>query len=187
MWSGGRAWIAIITIIRALSKSTQKKLAIYLAAMLFLNCSLLWQTRQLIIEGLPDFSIFYTAAKIVRQGDGARLYNDDLQRDVQAAFSPRGLELRGSVLPYNHPPFEAIMFLPLAGFSYLTGYSLWLAINLLLLTALVYIMRPCLPNLQQLPFWFWILASFSFFPIFSSLIKGQDSVLLLFLSSLVFV
>jgi hypothetical protein len=170
-----------------LSKSIQKKLALYLSAMLLLNCSLLWLTRQSITQGLPDFTIFYTAAKILQQGDGSRLYDDDLQKNVQTAFSARGLELRGSVLPYNHPPFEALLFLPLAHFSYLTAYLLWLGINLALLATLPLILRPHLPGLRDLPIFLWMLASLAFFPIFASLIKGQDSVLLLFLYSLAFV
>jgi len=155
--------------------------------MLLLNCSLLWLTRQSITQGLPDFTIFYTAAKILQQGDRSRLYDDHLQKNVQTAFSPRGLELRASVLPYNHPPFEALLFLPLAQFSYLTAYLLWLGINLALLATLPFILRPHLPGLRDLPIFLWMLASLAFFPIFASLIKGQDSVLLLFLYSLAFV
>jgi len=169
-----------------LSKSTQKKLALYLAAMLFLNCCLLWRTRHLITQGLPDFTIFYTAGQILRQHNGMRLYDDRLQENIQASFSPRGTELRGSLLPYNHPPFEALLFVPLARFSYATAYLLWLAINLFLLSALPFLLRPQLPGLRNLPLFLWMLAGLSFFPVFASLIKGQDSVLLLFLYSLAF-
>jgi hypothetical protein len=171
---------------RPLSKSIQKKLALYLLAMLLLNGSILMRTRQLIPEGLPDFTIFYTAAHIVHSGQGARLYDDHLQGNFQASFSPRGTELRGSLLPYNHPPFEALLFVPLAGFSYLDAYLIWLAINIVLVCALPFLLRPCLRNLQSISPWLWLLAGFSFFPIFVSLIKGQDSVLLLFLYSLAF-
>lgn len=155
--------------------------------MLLLNCSVLMRTRQLISEGLPDFTIFYTAAQIVHSGQGARLYDDQLQGDLQASFSPRGTELRGSLLPYNHPPFEALIFVPLAGLSYIDAYLIWLAINVVLVCALPFLLRPCLRNLQSISPWLWLLAGFSFFPIFVCLIKGQDSVLLLFLYSLAFV
>lgn len=155
--------------------------------MLLLNCSVLLRTRQLISEGLPDFTIFYTAAQIVHSGQGARLYDDQLQANLQASFSPRGTELRGSLLPYNHPPFEALLFVPLAEFSYIDAYLIWLAINVVLVCILPFLLRPCLRNLQSISPWLWLLAGFSFFPIFVCLIKGQDSVLLLFLYSLAFV
>ena len=175
------------TIIRALSKSTQKKLALYLGAMLFLNGSILVRTRHLIFEGLPDFTIFYTAAQIVHSGQGTRLYDDQLQESIQASFSPRGAELRGSLLPYNHPPSEALLFVPLARFSYVNAYLIWLAVNVGLVFWLALLLRRYLRNLQEIPRWLWILAGFSFFPVFTSLIKGQDSVLLLFFFSLAFI
>src|ERR1700737_4222431 len=95
-----------------LSKATQNKLALYFSAMIALHGYVLWQARQSIPQGLPDFSIFYTAGRIVRDGHGGRLYDDALQESVQREFSPRALERRGSILPYNHPPFEAVLFVP---------------------------------------------------------------------------
>jgi len=171
---------------RALSKSTRNKVTIFLAAMFGLNCAVMWDTRQSIVQGLPDFTIFYTAARILRQGDGAHLYDNNLQQRVQQSFASRSLASRGSLLPYNHPPFEALLFAPLAHFSYLAAYSIWLVINLFLLTILAFVLRLQLTNLAQLPFFIWILASLAFFPIFAALIKGQDSILLLFLYSLAF-
>jgi hypothetical protein len=93
-----------------LPKSTQRKLALYFVAVIVLHGYVLWQARRFIPQGLADFSIFYTAGRIVRDGNGARLYDDALQESVQHSFSPPALESRRTILPYNHPPFEAILF-----------------------------------------------------------------------------
>ena len=136
--------------------------------------------------GLPDFSIFYTASKILSAGKGNELYNDDLQEAVQRGFSPLAIERRGTILPFNHPPFEAILFLPLSHFSYLTAYLIWAGINLTLLLWLIRLLRRNFAVIGQVPPWLWCLAALAFFPIFIALIQGQDSILLLFCFSLAF-
>ena len=78
------------------SKSTRNKLALYFSAMIALQGYVLWQARQSIPLGLPDFSIFYTAGQIVRDGHGGRLYDDALQESLQRSFSPQ-LALLGSI------------------------------------------------------------------------------------------
>jgi hypothetical protein len=170
-----------------LSKLTQRNLALYFSAMIVLHGYVLWQAKQLVPEGLPDFSIFYTAGHILRDGQGARLYDDRLQESVQRSFSPRALEKRGSILPYNHPPFEAVLFVPLARFSYLTAFWIWLGVNLGLLFSALLILRQSLGALGRAPLYLWILGCLAFFPIFMALIRGQDSILLLFLYCLAFV
>ncbi len=130
--------------------------------------------------GLPDFTIFYTAGQILHQGRGADLYHDELQAEVQRSFSSKGLEKRGSILPYNHPPFEAVLFVPLARVSYLSAYFLWLAVNVVLLLSIPYVLRPHFAVLGKEPFALWLLACFAFFPIFVALMQGQDSILILF-------
>jgi hypothetical protein len=170
-----------------LSKTTQRKLAFYFSAMIFLHGYVLWQARQFIPEGLPDFSIFYTAGHIVRDGYGARLYDDALQESAQRSFSPLALESRRTILPYNHPPFEAVLFVPLAGFSYLTAYTIWLVANFAFLFSALLLLRNQLDALGKAPLYLWVLGSLAFFPIFMSLIRGQDSVLLLLLYCVAFV
>ena len=164
-----------------LSKPTQKKLAVYFVAMIFLHGYVLWQARHSIPEGLPDFSGAYTAGRILRDGRGSQLYDDELQESIQRSFSARAIEKRGTILPYIHLPYEALLYAPLAHFSYLTAYGIWLGVNLLLLVSIPFLLRGSLKGLGQAPLYLWLLAGFAFFPIFSSLIQGQDSVLLLFL------
>jgi len=148
---------------------------------------LVWQMRDSIRAGLPDFSIFYTAGHVLDSVNGSRLYDDNLQEQLQRSFSPQAVERRGSILPFNHLPFEALLFVPLVHFSYLTAYLVWLAINLSLLLLTLIILRRHLACLGRTPFWLWALACLGFGPIFIALVQGQDSILLLFVCSLAFV
>jgi hypothetical protein len=63
----------------------------------------------------------------LRDGHGSRLYDDDLQESIQRSFSPLAVQKRGTILPYLHLPYEALLFAPLARFSYVTAYAIWLA------------------------------------------------------------
>jgi hypothetical protein len=154
---------------------------LYFVAMIVLHGDVLWQSRQSIPQGLPDFSGAYTAGRILRDGHGSRLYDDVLQESVQRSFSERAVEKRGTILPYIHLPYEALLFAPLAHFSYLTAYAIWLVVNLVLLCAIPFLLRKRLEALGKAPLYFWLLACCAFFPIFVALIQGQDSILLLFL------
>lgn len=169
-----------------LSRATQARLALYFCAMIALHSNLLWQVRRSIAQGHSDFSIFYTAGRILRDGQGGRLYDDALQESVQRSFSPVAVERLGAILPYNHPPFEAVLFVPLAHLSYVTAYSTWLIVNVALLCAIPFLLRRRLGALGKVPLYLWLLACFAFFPIFSALIQGQDSILLLFLYCLAY-
>jgi glycosyl transferase family 87 len=173
------AYDSVFTVM--LSKPTQRKLTLYFCAMVVLHSHVLWQSRQFIPEGLPDFSGSYTAGLLLRDGHGSRLYDDHLQESVQRSFSPLAVQKRRTILPYLHLPYEALLYAPLAHFSYLTAYAIWLAVNLALLCAIPFLLRSRLERLGTAPVYLWLLACFAFFPIFIALIQGQDSILLLFL------
>lgn len=169
-----------------ISKPTQTKLALYFCAMIVLHGDVLWHARRSIPQGLPDFSIFYTAGRILRDRQGSRLYDDALQESVQRSFSPLAVQRRGVILPYNHPPFEALLFVPLAHLPYVTAYLTWFLVNAGLLCSIPFLLRRRLTTLGNAPLYLWLLASLAFFPIFIALIQGQDSILLLFLYCLTY-
>jgi len=170
-----------------LKKQTQRKLALYFSTMIFLNGFLVWRSEHGITIGLSDFSCFYTAAEILHEGRGHQLYNLDLQEAVQRSATPAALVERGAVLPYNHPPFEAPLFLPLIACPYSVAYSIWLVVNVGLLTAVIMILRKNLRFLGQLPLYLWIAACLAFTPITFALIQGQDSIVLLFCFCIAFI
>jgi hypothetical protein len=163
-----------------LPKSTQRKLALYLASMVSLHGFVLFKSLAGIRAGLPDFSIFYTAGRILHDGHRLELYDNRVQEQVQRSFFPAAVEKRKSILPYNHPPFEALLFAPLARFSYRTAYCLWLTVNVGLLVVMTLILRRYFAHLGRAPLYLWLLACFGFYPIFCALLQGQDSILVLF-------
>src|SRR5580704_9332227 len=94
-------------------RSAGKLLVIFLTGMVLMHALVFWSLREKIRQGYPDFSIFYTAGTIVRQGLAGRLYDTGLQFQIQRQFASQ-VFIRQGALPYNHPPFEALIFAPLA-------------------------------------------------------------------------
>lgn len=144
---------------------------------------LFWNSSRVAMKGNADFIIFYTAGRIVASGSREALYDYELQRKLELEISPRYQR----ALVYNHPPFEALLFTPLARLPYRRAYICWLLVNLSLLCVLpVLLWRHLKFASQSLPELLY-LSFFSFFPILSALLQGQDSILLLLLATLAFV
>jgi hypothetical protein len=127
-----------------------------------------------------DFSSFYTAGVIIRQGNGPKLYDLGEQAQIE-----RQLFHRENPLIYLHPPFEALGFAALARLSYVQAYVLWGAINVLLWLFFQHLQRPYTPIPRNSIRYFWLCSLF--FPFWVALFQGQTSVLLLLLFSLTFV
>jgi hypothetical protein len=119
-----------------------------------------------------DFSVRYAAGLIVRQGNGAKLYDVQEQARIQEGLFPG----RGFLFEL-HPPFEVLLYAPLTKFSYLHAYVVWGIFNIFLWTAFVYLARRCAPVPKQTFQYF--LVCFTFFPLWINLHHGQTSLLLL--------
>ena len=126
-----------------------------------------------------DFGALYTAGWIVRQGEGAKLYN----LEEQAEAEERVLERKG-LLPIIHPPFEAVAFAPLSLLPYSYAYLAWGAMNIVLWMWFAYLLRPYVPVPKQT--FRYLILCFAFFPAWIALFQGQTSFLLLLLFTLVF-
>ncbi len=158
---------------------------VYMAGMVVVHLAVLWNLRQMIRKGYPDFTIYYCAGTMVRQGLGRDLYSDATQLKVQLEFSPDVATHLGAV-PYNHPPFEALWFTPLTYFSYPGAFILWDLLNLTMLMAVPFLLRSQLLSPQDFSWPLWVAATLAFFPVFFALLQGQDSILLLLLYTLGF-
>jgi hypothetical protein len=158
----------------------------YVVGVLVIHLLLVWSARELILKGYPDFTIYYTAGTMVRQGMGHQLYDDRIQFEVQKQFAPQ-VATRLGALPFNHPPFEALLFVPISWLSYRAAYLLWMVLNLGMVTTLVILLRPYVPVMTAWSVLVWAGVSLAFFPIFFALFQGQDTILLMFLYSLTFV
>jgi len=157
-----------------------------LAAMLAIHVSMAWNSRDLIRKGYPDFTIFYSAGKILREGLAAKLYDEATQYRIQQEFAA-GVSIRQGPLPYNHPPFEALLFVPFTYLPYFSAYLLWNTINLLILCWLPLLLRPYLPILRPVPAPLCVFIALAFFPVFIAFLQGQDIVGLALLFALAYV
>ncbi|HXY10743.1 MAG TPA: glycosyltransferase family 87 protein [Terriglobales bacterium] len=167
-------------------KDFKTPLLLWLAAMAALDLLLAWNSRDLLRQGYQDFTIFYSAAKIVRQGLGHQLYDERTQYRIQQGFTPAA-NIRKGPLPYNHPPFEVLIFVPFSLLPYLVAYLLWDLASLLILLLLFVLLRPHISILRQVSVVHWLLASLGYFPTFFALLQGQDTLLLLLIFTLVFI
>lgn len=135
---------------------------------------------RIVPTGEPDFSIFYTAGKMLREGRGAQLYDASQQLAVQREFVAVS-DRRHGPLPYIHPPFEALIFLPLTFLSFTNAFVVWNVLNLGMLFGVLLLLRQSLDLLQVVPAWEGMLAVLAFFPIVATFHQGQDAILLLLL------
>ena len=147
---------------------------------------LFWHAKDDAIRGLADFSTFYSAARMVQIGLGHQLYDAATQKHVQSMLYPKATA-RNGLLPYIHPPFEALLYLPLARIPYPAAYSAWALVNLLLLFLTARLVSPYLPELKAVWSPLPVLIFLGYFPVFIAILQGQDSILLLFIFALVFV
>ncbi len=157
---------------------------LFLAGMLLIHVLVFAKVWRQLRAGYPDFTIFYTAGLIVRQGLGSHLYESGLQFRIQQGFA--AVPIRKGPLPFNHPPFEALAFVPLTYLPYFAAYLTWVGINLLILISLPALVRPWLAEFANLPRYFWMLGFLGYFPIFLALVQGQDVIVLLLLYALSF-
>jgi hypothetical protein len=147
---------------------------------LAMHVDFLLNVWRIVPSGEPDFSVFYTAGKILREGRGANLYDAREQQAVQREFAAVS-EHRHGPLPYIHPPFEALIFLPLTFLSFTSAFVLWNVLNLAMLVGVWLLLRESVNRLQVVPLWEGMLALLAFFPIIATFHQGQDAILLLLL------
>jgi hypothetical protein len=148
------------------------------AAVIFLVAAVLWSARSPNVEK-TDFSLTYVGARIVHQGLGARLYDSTLQKQLRDS-----LFAHPNPLLFEHPPFEALLFSPLATLPFRTAYMSWGLFNAAVWLALIWFLRPYLPTPhEELGYLsLWLL----FAPMMVALYQGQPSLLLLAVYALTF-
>ena len=168
-------------------KVPKPKLAVlvYLIAMVVIHACVLWQSRQLIYKGYPDFTIYYCAGTMVRTGLGHDLYNNALQYQTQKKIAPEVLT-RSDALPYNHPPFEALLFAGLSYLPYFPAFVVWDMFNVGMLVGTVFLVRSRFPNCKPIPCLYGCWRAWHFSRS-SSPCSRQDSILLLLIYALALV
>lgn len=132
-----------------------------------------------------DFRCFYAAGYLVRTHP-SQLYELAQQELTQDSLAP---PTKG-VLVFYRPSYEALLYSPFSLLGYRAAYLAFIAFNLFLLLAVLFVVQPLLsPDrawLKSLP---WLksrpwLMFFLFIPLLLAVVHCQDSILFLLLSSL---
>jgi len=151
----------------------------FVGASILVLGGVLWSARGPNVEK-TDFSLIYVGAQIVHRGDGARLYDMALQKQIRDS-----LFRHPNPLLYEHPPFEALAFSPIAGLSFRSAYLIWGIVNASVWLLTIWMLRPYLPRPREDLGYIslWLL----FAPLGIALYQGQSSLFLLALYSITFV
>jgi hypothetical protein len=153
--------------------------------MLWLNLLFFNDFRKGMKSGYTDFTVYYTGATILREGRGHDIYNRRVQYEVQEDFAGH-IPFRRGPLPYIHPPFEALIFVPLTLLPYSQAFVVWDLLTVVMLFGVGALLRRSIVTLRSIPPWQFVIGALAFFPVFSCLLQGQDSVLMLLLCVLGF-
>jgi hypothetical protein len=117
-----------------------------------------------------DFLIYYTAGRLPLN----KLYNLDAQREVQTRLLGAPLPVAGELLPFNHTPVFVPLLHLLINDDYAASYRRWTV--LLWLVAL-----SCVLLIFKISGDFALaVAAASFYPLFTYVQQGHDTVFLLF-------
>ncbi len=150
----------------------------FLLAMAISHAAMALNVAHALQNGYQDFTIFYTAGRMVRSGQASTLYDPDAQYRTEKEFAP-DVRIRQAALPYIHTPFEALIFVPFTFLGYVPAYALWTALNVALIILNLVLLRKHFAEIRALSPVLLVLAAAGFFPIAIGLIQGQDTILVL--------
>jgi alpha-1,2-mannosyltransferase len=122
------------------------------------------------IQGKPigtDHIAFYSAAKLIDEGRGDRIYDNSFMETYQPALLGQKERF---IDAYRNPPFYALLYVPTARLPYLGSFWIWTALGL----ALLWLGLGWLGTRKRLSA--FVLA-LSFYPVFAVFSFGQNSLL----------
>jgi hypothetical protein len=111
-------------------------IAAAVSTLLLVYYAISWAQVTPLRERGTDFSASYVAALVLRDGDGAQLYNQQVEHARHLSLLPAGTVIN---LPFITPPTSALLALPLTALDPGTAFRVWSVIELLLLALAVWI------------------------------------------------
>jgi len=123
-----------------------------------------------------DYLQFYASGITLRQGQSDQLYDFLFQSQEEQEIAGPGLE---SFHAFITPPFLAWLFVPLSLLPYLWSFTIWSILGLFFIWLSIHL----LSARHQVKRSLW---SITWFPVFAAISFGQNSLLSLFLFSLVY-
>jgi len=155
------------------------------AVLAALNLGVLWYGRGYMVQGYGDFTALYTAGKLLQRGEGHHLYDAKHQWEVQLEFAST-VAIRRGPLPYIRPPFQAILFFPMAWLDYPHAFFVWMALKMSMLFLIPFLLRSHLVSVPLRFYWVISLLSLSVTWVTMDLLQGQDAILFLLICVLAF-
>jgi len=116
-----------------------------------------------------DFPAFYTLAVLAHSAEGHRLYDLELQQQIQNTAWPT---LSGTALPAAYPAFLAALLEPLAMLSPSTARMVWVCCMVVCAVLGVGILARSVPSLRG-SWWQLVVGAFLFGPLFLGVLGGQ--------------
>jgi hypothetical protein len=114
-----------------------------------------------------DHLAFYSAARLIRDGQSERLYNYNELADEK--YQQQLLGWEADVFEaYRNPPFYALLYFPTAGLPYGASLAVWSVVGLALLALAILLLKPHSPRRAFL----W---SLTFYPVFATVSFGQNT------------
>jgi len=127
-----------------------------------------------------DFSALYTAGRIAASNSYHLLY--DVPTELQVQETIYGFSLRADqLLPFNHPPLLVPLLQLICTPDYIASYWRWVLVSFSFVVGSVILMERILSAMKW-PFGsrlLLLISAISFYPVFTGLIKGQDSAFLI--------
>src|SRR6266404_3094584 len=123
-----------------------------------------------------DFRVFHTPAYMLRTQQQRNIYDfASIHRNADLKVAADN-----GAVPYLHPAYEAVLFIPLSFLPYRSAYLVWAGVNFAVLAWIYFLLRPRLEHLRDLgPCWISPGLLLGFFPVAYAILAGQDSLLLL--------
>ncbi len=143
-----------------------------------LNCAVIIPVLNGLWPAPHDFGDCYTGAYVYLHSPKHLLYDVDLQMATQQRlFDIPNEQLAKRFLPWNHLPYELLLYLPLMSLSYQQGFVVWIFVSLLLLGLTTWLLADLLPTKYDGKTMFFI--ALAFFPVTDCLLSGQDTMVTL--------
>lgn len=130
------------------------------------------------MELREDFVAFYAAAALVSGGVADAIYQPEVVGAVEHAILGRPAG-RDTGLAFMNPPFVAGLLQPLTWLSYGKAQAVWFAVSALTVVASLALLWPELRKLGRRWALIFSVAALTSYPVFSSLLYGQLSPLIL--------
>jgi len=123
-----------------------------------------------------DLRVFYTPGYMLRTGQAKDIYDfPAVRRNQDKKVAPDN-----AAVPFLHPAYEAVVFMPLSFLPYRVAYVVWAGVNFVILGLISFLLRPCLADLSGAgPKWIPPALLLGFMPVAFTIMAGQDSLFLL--------